>query len=127
MSAVTPLSSNLSLVAAREPLAARIARAASKVSLNDLPLEVIAKVKLCLIDVIGCAFESSHLPWCRQAVALAERVETGATIIGAPFPATIGDAAFANAVAASALDFTPDFGECADRACADHCVKHELE
>lgn len=98
MSAVTPLSSNLSLVAAREPLAARIARAASKVSLNDLPLEVIAKVKLCLIDVIGCAFESSHLPWCRQAVVLAERVETGATIIGAPFPATIGDAAFANAV-----------------------------
>ena len=50
MSAVAPLKNNPALVAAGEPLAARIARAATTLSFNDLPIEVIAKVKLCLIE-----------------------------------------------------------------------------
>ena len=81
------------------PLAARIGRAIVKVSLQDLPAEVTDKVKLCLIDLIGCAFEARDLPWSQQAVQLATPVGAdGATVIGSPHAASLPDAAFANAV-----------------------------
>ncbi|HZP94157.1 MAG TPA: MmgE/PrpD family protein [Burkholderiales bacterium] len=87
---------------AEEPLAARIARSAAAVSARDLPGEVATKVKLCLIDFIGCAFEARDLPWSRQAAQLAQRVAGdeagGATVIGSPDGASCADAAFANAV-----------------------------
>lgn len=81
-----------------EPLAARIAHSVVSMSLNDLPAEATDKVKLCLFDLIGCAFESRDLPWSRQAVALAEGTGGAATVIGSPHPASHADAAFANAV-----------------------------
>jgi 2-methylcitrate dehydratase PrpD len=88
--------------ASDEPLARRIARAATSVSLADLPPETAAKVKLCLIDLVGCAFEAAHLPWSRQAVQLAARVAPddsgGASVIGEQGAFAHGDAAFANAV-----------------------------
>ena len=94
-------------VPAVEPLAARIARAAVSLSPADLPAEVTAKVKLCLFDLIGCAFEARDLPWSRQAVQMAERLTdagaTGAAMIGAPTLSTYTDAAFANAVMAHGL------------------------
>jgi len=84
------------------PLAARIAHSVVAVSLRDLPDEVPDKVKLCLLDLIGCAFEARDLSWSRQAIQLADRMvedETGgATVIGSPRAATCADAAFANAV-----------------------------
>jgi 2-methylcitrate dehydratase PrpD len=83
----------------REPLATRIAKAASAFNAGDLSTALTAKVKTCLMDLIGCAFESRELPWSRQAVAIAERSASGgASIIGTDFAATLGDAAFANAV-----------------------------
>lgn len=85
-------------IAMNEALGARIAREAVAVSASDLPAEVIDKVKLCLLDLVGCAFESRHLPWARQAVAMADRVGEGATVIASPHAAACGDAAFANAV-----------------------------
>jgi 2-methylcitrate dehydratase PrpD len=98
MSTVTESKNSRTLLAAHEALAARIARAAVSVSLDDLPREVIDKVKLCLTDLVGCAFESRELPWSRQAAQIAHRVAEGATIIGSPHPVAHGDAAFANAV-----------------------------
>jgi 2-methylcitrate dehydratase PrpD len=86
-------------VPAVEPLASRIARAAVSLSPADLPAEVTEKVKVCLLDLIGCALEARDLPWSRQAVQLAEPVTgSGATMIGAPTATTYTDAAFANAV-----------------------------
>ncbi len=81
-----------------EPLAVRIAHSVVSMSLNDLPAEVTGKVKTCLFDLIGCAFESRDLPWSRQAVALAESKGGAATIIGSPLAVSHADAAFANAV-----------------------------
>ena len=81
-----------------EPLAVRIAHSVVSMSLNDVPAEVTAKVKLCLFDIIGCALESRDLPWSRQAVALAEGTNGAATIIGSPHAVPHADAAFANAV-----------------------------
>jgi 2-methylcitrate dehydratase PrpD len=83
----------------QQPLAARIAGAGIALTLEDLSPEVIEKAKLCLFDLIGCAFESRELPWSRQAMALAAPVAGhGATIIGSPVEAAPDAAAFANAV-----------------------------
>jgi 2-methylcitrate dehydratase PrpD len=83
------------------PLATRIARTVAELSLAQLPDAVGDKTKVCLMDLIGCAFEARDLPWSRQALQLALRVAEGAdtaSVIGAPYPVPAGDAAFANAV-----------------------------
>jgi 2-methylcitrate dehydratase PrpD len=84
----------------QQPLAVRMARVASTLHANDLSVAVCDKVKLCLYDLIGCAFEAKDLPWSRQAVAVAARAgaKGRATIVGADFATSYEDAAFANAV-----------------------------
>jgi 2-methylcitrate dehydratase PrpD len=96
--ATKPLSSPTLLEA--EPLAARMARATCSLSPDALSAEVVAKAKLCLMDIVGCAFESRDLPWSVQARTLAAPAPAGqgATIIGSPHAASHADAAFANAV-----------------------------
>ena len=86
------------ILEAHEPLAARMARSVVGVSAENVSAEVVDKVKLCLVDLIGCAFESRDLPWSRQAVQLAEHGEGVASIIGSSGAFAFGDAAFANAV-----------------------------
>ena len=88
------------LLEAHEPLAARIARASVQASLDNLDGAVVTKAKLCLMDLVGCAFESRDLPWSLQAKALAQPAAdgTGAAIIGSAQRFAPGDAAFANAV-----------------------------
>jgi 2-methylcitrate dehydratase PrpD len=98
MSSVARAPNSAPILEAHEPLAARIARAAAAATLEALPAEVISKAKICLFDLIGCAFESRDLPWSKQAVALATQVPQGSTIIGHPGSVTSLDAAFANAV-----------------------------
>ena len=101
MSLATRSMNNPVILEAHEPLATRMARSVVAVSAESLPAEVIDKVKLCLIDLIGCAFESRQLPWSRQAVQVAEQMDGksgGATVIGMPGSFALGDAAFANAV-----------------------------
>jgi 2-methylcitrate dehydratase PrpD len=86
---------------AGEALATRIARTVAGLSPAQLPEAVTDKTKVCLMDLIGCAFEARDLPWSRQAVQLAPAVAEGAdaaTVIGSPHPAAVTDAAFANAV-----------------------------
>ena len=83
---------------ADEELALRIARAAHAYDAGALSHEVAAKARVCLQDIIGCVFESRHLPWSRQARSLAVRVDDGATIIGDDHAVAAADAAFANAV-----------------------------
>lgn len=85
---------------AHEPLAVRMACAVASTSLDLLPREVIDKTKLCLLDLVGCAFESRDLPWSRQAIGLVQAVGDGqgAAVIGSSQLAAYGDAAFANAV-----------------------------
>jgi 2-methylcitrate dehydratase PrpD len=98
MSAVLDPHGAARAAAGEEPLARRIARAAASASHADLPAQCTAKVKLCLIDLIGCAFEAAHLPWSRQAAQLAVRAADGATVIGEAGAFAHADAAFANAV-----------------------------
>ncbi len=87
------------LVGSEEPLATRIAEAGVAFPAESLSAELADKVKLCLMDIIGCACESRGLPWSRQAIGIAERVASGgATVIGSSQAVSFGDAAFANAV-----------------------------
>ncbi len=90
--------------AAPAALAQRIAHTARSIEARDLPSAVFDKVKTCLYDLIGCAFESRDLPWARQALAVASRTgSSGASVIAAPFLSSFEDAAFANAVMAHGL------------------------
>jgi 2-methylcitrate dehydratase PrpD len=101
MSIATQAMNKPQILDAYEALARRMARSVVALSEDNLPRDVTAKVKLCLMDLVGCAFESRALPWSRQALAIAERAgdpAAGATIIGLPDTFTYGDAAFANAV-----------------------------
>ena len=72
MSVATRSINSPALQASLEPLAVRIARAATITALESLPSEVIDKTKICLLDLIGCAFEARGLPWSRQTVGLAQ-------------------------------------------------------
>lgn len=68
-----------------------------------LSRDAIAKAQVCLADVIGCTYEAAHLPWSRQARALALPATPGARILGTDLVVHPGDAAFANAVMAHGL------------------------
>jgi 2-methylcitrate dehydratase PrpD len=82
-----------------QPLATRIAQAALALTADELSAQVIEKVKICLFDLIGCAFESRDLPWSMQAKQLLQPVSEGhATVIGSSQTTSYADAAFANAV-----------------------------
>ena len=84
------------------PLAVALARMIAGARATPFPAPVRDKVRACLLDFLGCAFDSHGLPWSRQAAALAEG-DGPCTIIGSPNGATSGDAAFANAVAGHGL------------------------
>lgn len=61
--------------------------------------EVIAKVKICLLDMLSCALECRDLSWSRQAIEIASRTQGGrSTIIGTPYRAAPSEAAFVNAI-----------------------------
>ena len=85
---------------AQEALATRIGRAVA----GWFPAQseaITDKAKVCLMDLVGCAFEARDLPWSRQAMQLAQAAAPGAdaaTVIGSPHLASAGDAVFANAV-----------------------------
>lgn len=65
---------------------------------DQVPPEVLAKVKTGLLDFLSCAFEARELPWGCQAIRMVSRGAGGpATVIGTPFRAATSEAAFANA------------------------------
>jgi 2-methylcitrate dehydratase PrpD len=68
---------------------------------GEMPADVRAKLKTCLIDFLSCAFETLErgLPWARQAIAVTRATaasEVGANIVGSGITAAPGDAAFVN-------------------------------
>jgi len=85
------------------PLAARLAAALAAQSDGDFPSRARAKVRLCLLDFLACAFEASTLPWARQAAALATAGAGPCSIVGSHIRAPAEDAIFANSVAGHGL------------------------
>ncbi len=66
---------------------------------EDLSAEVRAKVKIALLDMLSCVFESLDHAQSVQAIAWASRAQGGrASIFGTPLRTVASDAAFVNAV-----------------------------
>jgi len=81
-----------------------MAHAARVLTPADLDRDVIDKVKIGLLDMLSCAFESQDLPWGCQAIEMVSRGAEGSTagrhgiasIIGTPFRVSTSEAAFVN-------------------------------
>src|SRR5579863_7033902 len=71
--------------------------AARAITFEQLPADVIAKVKIGLLDFLSCAFEARELPWGCQAIRMASGSHGAATVIGTPVRSSPAEAAFANA------------------------------
>ena len=78
-------------------LSRSMVRAARGLTMDQLPPEVIAKVKIGLLDMLSCAFEARDLPWGCQAIRMASGASGKATVIGTPVSSSPAEAAFANA------------------------------
>ncbi len=65
----------LEMMAESLSLSRRMVRAARGLTMDQLPPEVVAKVKIGLLDFLSCAFEARDLPWGCQAIRMAERGE----------------------------------------------------
>ncbi len=65
--------------------------------MDQLLPEVIAKVKIGLLDMLSCAFEARDLPWGCQAIRMAGAASGHATVLGTPVRTSPAEAAFANA------------------------------
>jgi 2-methylcitrate dehydratase PrpD len=78
-------------------LSRRMVQAARGLTMDRLPAEVVAKVKIGLLDFLSCAFEARDLPWGCQAIRMACAANGKATVIGTPVQASPAEAAFANA------------------------------
>ncbi len=87
----------------RPSLARRIAKQVTAARCEDFAPEVIGRLKLCLLDLLGCAFEARDLPWSRRAGAIAATEGGPATILATGQGASVAGAAFANGVAGHGL------------------------
>lgn len=84
------------------PLAVRLARAIATDRRTSFPAAAHEKLRYCVLDFLACALEARTLPWARQAAGLADG-DGRCTIVGSSRRATVGDATFANGVAAHGL------------------------
>jgi len=78
-------------------LSRSMVRAAAGLTMDRVPAEVIAKVKIGLLDFLSCAFEARELPWGCQAIRMAGAARGEARVIGTPVLSSPAEAAFANA------------------------------
>jgi 2-methylcitrate dehydratase PrpD len=85
------------------PLAARLAASVLAKRSDHFSPETRAKLRICLLDFLACAFEASSLPWARQAATLATAGAGPCSIVGTDVSAPAADAVFANSVAGHGL------------------------
>jgi 2-methylcitrate dehydratase PrpD len=78
-------------------VARAMVRTARAVDLSQLSAPAQAKLKMCLLDFLSCAFEARDLPTSRQAIAVAAKLTSGSAIVGSEVVTSAADASFANA------------------------------
>lgn len=78
-------------------VARAMVRAARAVELSHLSAPAQAKLKMCLLDFLSCAFEARDLPTSRQAIAVAAKLTSGSAIVGSDAVTSAADAGFVNA------------------------------
>jgi len=83
-----------------------LARFAAELRFEHLPPEVVARLKLCLLDGVGVCLHGAQLPWTRQVRALVES-EGGApvaAILGSGRKTSISQAVLVNSTAGHAFE-----------------------
>jgi 2-methylcitrate dehydratase PrpD len=73
-------------------------QAARALRYEQLPAEVVQKVKTALFDMLSCAYEAQDLPWSQQAIEIASRSRGDAHVIGTALQVPVSEAAFVNAI-----------------------------
>lgn len=81
----------------RVSISRALVREARGVDLSDLSAPAQAKIKMCLLDFLSCAFEARDLPTSRQAIGVVARLPSGSVVVGSDVVTSVSDAAFANA------------------------------
>jgi len=84
----------------------KLAAFCSRVSIDDLPKEVVSKAKLCLLDYIANVFGSLRLQAVRDVVSYIKAMggEGKSTVLASGFKTTPQNAAFLNGVLAEAIE-----------------------
>lgn len=97
MNAVTKASGEAGI----RPVTAELAQWVSQLSYEDLPPAVVAHIKLCILDSIGCGIYGAAKPWGKIASDVAVELSNGgaATLFGRRETASPTDAAMANGTA----------------------------
>jgi 2-methylcitrate dehydratase PrpD len=83
----------------------QLAEFSSSLSFEQLPSEVVAKAKLCILDTLGCCIFGASLPSVKKltAMAKAERAATDAAVFGTPLRTSPSLAALVNGTSAHAF------------------------
>lgn len=83
-----------------------LARFAAALRYEDIPAEVIAHAKLCLLDGIGVCLQGSALPWTRilQATVEMEGGKPAASLWGTGLKGSVSQAALVNGTAGHAFE-----------------------
>lgn len=83
-----------------------LARFASAIQFSDLPKEVIERIKLSVLDHIGCALYGATLPWTQKvaALAMAEGAKPAASLFGMGKKTSVALAALVNGTSGHAFE-----------------------
>jgi 2-methylcitrate dehydratase PrpD len=83
-----------------------LARFGSALKFEDLPQEVVERIKLSVLDSIGCCLFGATLPWTRKVaeMALAEGTQPAASLIGMGKKTSVSLAALVNGTGGHAFE-----------------------
>ena len=84
-----------------------LAEFASQLQYEDIPLEVVERMKMCMLDSIGCCLHGVTLPWTKlvEDMAMGEGATPVASIFGTSHKTSVGNAALVNGTAGHAFEF----------------------
>ncbi len=83
-----------------------LARFASAIQFNDLPKEVVERIKLSVLDHIGCVLYGATLPWTQKVaeLAMAEEARPVASLFGMGKKSSVALAALVNGTSGHAFE-----------------------
>jgi 2-methylcitrate dehydratase PrpD len=80
---------------------------ASRLQFDDIPPDVVGRMKMCVLDSIGCCLHGVTLPWTQSVedMVMEEGASPVASIFGTSNKSSVGNAALVNGTAGHAFEF----------------------
>ena len=80
---------------------------ASRLQYDDIPSDVVERMKMCVLDSIGCCLHGVTLPWTKSVedMVMDEGATPVASIFGTSRKTSVGNAALVNGTAGHAFEF----------------------